>query len=61
MAEDALELDVLTEAPGWLAKLPGVVDLCRTAAARRLRRGRGGRTLPADPWRLACFFPTMPA
>jgi probable rRNA maturation factor len=31
-ADATLDLEVLTEAPNWLAKLPNVVELCRTAA-----------------------------
>ena len=33
MADSTLDLTVLTETPGWLARLPDVVDLCRSAAS----------------------------
>lgn len=33
MADATLDLAVLTETPGWLAKLPDAVDLCRSAAS----------------------------
>lgn len=33
MADSTLDLIVLTETPGWLARLPDVVDLCRSAAS----------------------------
>ena len=53
MADSTLDLTVLTETPGWLARLPDVVDLSPLGRQRRLRRrrppmvhpGRIGRSL----------------
>src|SRR5512134_4005690 len=56
MADATFELEVVLEEPGWLTQLPGVVDLCRTAAKAAFVAAGGGHRVVSGGSAEACLL-----